>query len=155
MLAGIAVSGCDLTPLQTCVPVFLGDQFSSGRIWAWRAVAQGQLQGEDRNWMDPVPTCSLVPVSWWLRAGSSWARNLSRSDGLIYAHRCWHSWETSSLWAIFGYGMLWHRISSVQTEMGRILSEPAPGFLCPEGFRQSLRAQEVIFNFSLSCFFLF
>ena len=88
VLAGLAVSDCGLSLLQACVSVLLGDQFSLGGIWVWRAVAQGQLWGADRNQKDPVPGCSLVPVSWWLWAGPSWARNLSRSGGLTCAHRC-------------------------------------------------------------------
>jgi hypothetical protein len=47
------------------------------------------------------------------------------------------SWETSSLWEEFGYEELWHRVSSgVQTETGRILSQPVPWFLCPDGSRK-------------------
>jgi hypothetical protein len=63
LLAGLSVSDCGLSLIQVSVLVLLGDQFSPGRIWVWRAVAQGQLQGTDRNWKDPVPSCSLVPVS--------------------------------------------------------------------------------------------
>ena len=88
VLAGLAVSDCSLSFLQACVSVLLGDQFFLGGIWVWRAVVQGQLWGADRNQKDPVPGCSLVPVSWWLWAGPSWARNLSRSGGLTCAHRC-------------------------------------------------------------------
>ena len=48
------------------------------------SVAQGQIQGSiDGNFKDLV-----VPMSWWLRDGPSWARNLSRSGGLTCAHRC-------------------------------------------------------------------
>jgi hypothetical protein len=116
VLAVLAVSDCGLSLLQPCVLVLLEDQFSWGGIWVWRAVAQGQLQGVDRNQKIPVSGCSLVLVSRWLWAGPSWARNLSRSCGFTYAQR--HSWETSSLLAVFGYGVLWHRISSqAQTEI--------------------------------------
>ena len=41
--------------------------------------------GTDRNQKDPVPGWSLVPVSWWLWEGPSWARSLKRSDGLTCA----------------------------------------------------------------------
>jgi hypothetical protein len=41
------------------VSVLLRDQFSLGEIWVRRAVAQDA----DRNGKDPVPGCSLVPVS--------------------------------------------------------------------------------------------
>jgi hypothetical protein len=34
------------------------------------------------------PWLFLGFVSWWLCAGSSWARNLSRNGGLSFAHRC-------------------------------------------------------------------
>ena len=61
VLTGLAVSDCDLSLLQACVSVLLEDQFSPGGIWLWRVVAQGQLQGADRNQKDPVPGCSLVP----------------------------------------------------------------------------------------------
>jgi hypothetical protein len=40
--------------------VFLGYHFSTGEIWVWRAMAQGQLQGADGNQRDPVPSISLV-----------------------------------------------------------------------------------------------
>ena len=63
VLAGLAVSDCGLSLLQACVSVLLGDQFSPGGIWVWRAVAQGQLQGADGNQKDPVLDCSLVLVS--------------------------------------------------------------------------------------------
>jgi hypothetical protein len=59
-----------------------------GGIWAWKAVVQCQLRGADGNQKDPVPGCSLVPVSSWLWAGPFWARNLSRSGGPTCAHRC-------------------------------------------------------------------
>ena len=64
MLAGLAVSNYGLSPLQTFVSVFLGDQFSLGGIWVWSAVAQDQL------WAQPmvfllIILCSL-PVNWLL-----------------------------------------------------------------------------------------
>jgi hypothetical protein len=88
VLAGLAVSNCGVSLLKACVLLLLRDQFSLGRIWVWRAVAQGQLLGADRNQKDPVPGCSLVPVSWWLWEDPSWARNLSRSGGLTCVYRC-------------------------------------------------------------------
>jgi hypothetical protein len=85
----LAVSDCGLSLLQAWVSILLlVDQFSPGGIWVWKAVAQGQLWGADRNWKGPVLICSLVPVSWWLWAGLSWARNLSRSGCLTCTHRC-------------------------------------------------------------------
>ena len=42
VLAGLSVSDCGLYHLQACVSELLGDQFSLGGIWVWRAVAQGQ-----------------------------------------------------------------------------------------------------------------
>ena len=61
VLAGLAVSDCDLFLLQACVSELLEDQFSLGGIWVWRSVAQGQLWGAYRNQKDLV-VCSLVPV---------------------------------------------------------------------------------------------
>ena len=56
VLADLAVSDCSLSFLQAYVSVLLGDQFSLGGNWVWRAMAQGQLQGADRNQNDPVPS---------------------------------------------------------------------------------------------------
>jgi hypothetical protein len=56
VLAGLAVSIFGLSLLQACVSVLLGVQLSPGRIWAWRAVVQGQLWSADRVQKDPVPT---------------------------------------------------------------------------------------------------
>ena len=53
-----------------------------------RSLGAGSAQRCRRNQKDPVPGCSLVLLSWWLWVGPSWARNLSRSVGLTYAHRC-------------------------------------------------------------------
>ena len=86
-LAGLANSDCGLSFLQACVSVLLGDQFSLGEIWVFRAVAQGQLQYVDGNWKNPAPGCSYIPVFWWLWVGPSWVRNLSRSDGFTCALR--------------------------------------------------------------------
>ena len=55
VLAGLAISDCALPLLQACVSELLGDQFSLGGIWVWRAVAQGQLWGAEGNPKDPVP----------------------------------------------------------------------------------------------------
>ena len=56
VLAGLAVSNFGLSLLQACVSVLLGDQFSLGGIWVWRAVAQGQFWGTDRDQKDPAPS---------------------------------------------------------------------------------------------------
>lgn len=50
-------------PVNLCVSTPGTHQFSLGGISIWRAVAQGLLWGTDRKWKDPVPCCSLVPVS--------------------------------------------------------------------------------------------
>jgi hypothetical protein len=71
----------------------------------------GQLQGGHRNQNDPVPGCSLVPVSCWLWEGPSWARNLNRSTGLTCFYRCVGT-PSDSLLAVFEYGVVRHRISS-------------------------------------------
>jgi hypothetical protein len=63
VLASLAVSDCSFSLLQAFVSVLLGDQIFLGGIWVWRAVAQDQLQGEDRNWKDTIPDCSSVRVS--------------------------------------------------------------------------------------------
>ena len=76
-----------LSLLQASVTVFLRDQFSLGGIQLWRAVVQGQLWGADRKQKNPVPGWSLVPVSWWLWTGFSWARNLKKSGSLNCTHR--------------------------------------------------------------------
>ena len=60
VLPGLAVSDCSLSVLHACVLVLLGDQFSLGEIWVWRAVAQ--LWGAEGKQKDPFPGCSLVPV---------------------------------------------------------------------------------------------
>jgi hypothetical protein len=78
-----AVSDFGLSLLQACVSVLLRDQFSLGGIWVWRAVVQGHLWGADRDQKDPVPSWSLVPVSWWLCECPSCARDLKRNG----AHR--------------------------------------------------------------------
>ena len=51
-------------------------------------VVQVQLWIADINQQDPVPNCSLVPMSWWLWEGPSWASDFKRSADLTFAHRC-------------------------------------------------------------------
>ena len=63
VLTDLAVSDCGLSLLEACESVVLGDQFFLGGIRVWRAVEQGQLQSADRNQKNPVPGCSLVPMS--------------------------------------------------------------------------------------------
>jgi hypothetical protein len=66
-------------------------------------------QGADRNWKDPVPGHSLVLVFWWLGGGGPfWARNLSRSGGLTYAHRRVHTplkafWRMHFIFMLYVY----------------------------------------------------
>ena len=79
---------CGLTALEASVSALLGDQFYLGEIWIWRAVAQDQLWGVDWKWKDSVRGHSFVRMYWWLWEGPSWARNLSRCDGLTCALRC-------------------------------------------------------------------
>jgi hypothetical protein len=71
----------------------LGDQLSLGRVWVWRAMAQGQLWGVDGNWKDPVSGYSLVPVSWQLWVGPSEQKWWS----YLCSQMCRHSWKISSL----------------------------------------------------------
>ena len=63
LLADLTVSDCGLFLLQAYVSALLGDQLSQGGIWDEELWYRGQLWGTDRNWKDPVPGCSLVPVS--------------------------------------------------------------------------------------------
>jgi hypothetical protein len=44
VLAGLAISDCDLSLLQACVSELLGNQFFLEGIWIWSTVAQDQLQ---------------------------------------------------------------------------------------------------------------
>jgi hypothetical protein len=112
VLAGLAVSACGLSLQQGCVSVLLGDQSSLAGIWVWRAVAQGQLLGAEGNLKDPVPSCS------WFFCLVALGRSLLGQEfeqkwwSYLYSQICPHSWETSSIPAVFGYGALWHRISS-------------------------------------------
>ena len=109
MLAVLAVSDCDLSLLQACVSVLLEGQISQGGICIFSAMAQGQLWDADRNLKDPVSGSSLVPVSRWLWAGPSWAKNLSNIGGVsallgdqISPGRIWvwRAVEQDLLWAL-------------------------------------------------------
>jgi hypothetical protein len=92
----------------------------------------------DRNWKDHVPGYSLVPVSWWLWAILSWARNLNRSGGLTPGRPAFFPWYLSM--ELCGTGPASGTVAQdqlpVQTETRRILSQDASQFLCPEGFLQ-------------------
>jgi hypothetical protein len=90
------------------VSELLGDQFSPGGIWVWTAVVQVLLWSADRNQKDPAPGCPLVPVSEWL-LGQEFEQ---KWWSYLCSQVSQHSWETNSLWTVFGYGVLWHRISS-------------------------------------------
>jgi hypothetical protein len=112
VLADLAVSDCSLSLLQDCVSVLMGNQFSLGGIWAWRAMVQDQLWVADGNRKD-----LFLALPWFLFPDGSWQVLL----GLIIEQKCWsymcslmcwHSWETSSLLMVFEYGALWHKISS-------------------------------------------
>ena len=108
LLADLTVSDCGLFLLQAYVSALLGDQLSQGGIWDEELWYRGQLWGTDRNWKDPVPGCSLVPVSWGFRAGHSEQKCWS----YLCLQACLHSREISSLPEVFGYWVLWHSISS-------------------------------------------
>jgi hypothetical protein len=62
-----------------------GRQVLSGRNLGMESCGTGSPLGYRK---DLVPWCSLVLVFWWLWVGPSWARNLNRNVGLIYAYRC-------------------------------------------------------------------
>jgi hypothetical protein len=52
-------------------------------------------------------------IPWFLWPEGSGKGPLSNSGGCFtYTHRLVHSWEDSSFQALFGYGVLWHIISS-------------------------------------------
>lgn len=91
----------------------MGDKFSPEGIWLGRAVTQGQFQGADDNQNGPVTGCSWVPIASWFLAGSSLARNFSRSDGLTFDQRSVSTPGKPALFLeVFVYEKLWHRISS-------------------------------------------
>ena len=106
VLAGLAISDCGLSLLQACVSALLGYQFSLGGIWLWGTVAQ-VTPGAEGNWKDPVPCCSLVPGSQWLLVHPSGQEFEQKWWSYLCSQVCWHSWETSSLLRVFGYGALW------------------------------------------------
>lgn len=112
MLASLPVSECGLCLLQACVLVLLGDQFSLRRIWVWSAVAQGQLLSAEGNQKDPVPACSLIPVLIALGRSFLGQEFEQKWWSYLWLQVCWYSWETTSFLDVFGYGELWHMVSS-------------------------------------------
>ena len=94
VLAGLAVSDCGLSLLQACVSVLLGDQFSLGGIWVWRAVAQGQLQAQMETRRIPSQAapqflCSGGNGGWFLLG-----QILEQWWSHLCSQECQHSWET-------------------------------------------------------------
>ena len=83
--------------------------------------------------------CVLPPCYLWC-----WLTLLSLIVGFSSCKTVSQStWVTSSLCKEFGYGELWHMVSSgVQSETGIKLSQFVPQFLCLDGFVWSLLGQE-------------
>lgn len=65
----------------------LGDQLSPVRIWVWRTVTQGYLQGTYANQKDSVPRCSVVPVTYGFLTDPYWTKYWNSSGGLTCD--CW------------------------------------------------------------------
>jgi hypothetical protein len=93
--------------------------------------------------MDSCGTGSTPGYRWkpeafypWLFLGSCVLKTLGGSllcqefEQKEWSHLCYqvcqHSWETSSLLAGFGYGELWHRVSSGGAEGNQ--KDPVPGY---------------------------
>ena len=93
-------------PVLTGVLALLGDQLSLGGIWVWRAVAQGQLWDSDRT-RRSCPQMILVSCALMALDESLLGQEF---DQKWWSYLClqvyWHSWETLSLPAVFGYGDL-------------------------------------------------
>jgi hypothetical protein len=90
---------------------FLPMVFEYGALWhrtSFRHCGPGSAPCADRNQKDPVPRCFSVPVSRGLPAGPSEQTWWS----YLYSQVCSHFWGNSSILGLFGYGALWHRISS-------------------------------------------
>ena len=65
------------------------------------------------NWKDPVPSCSVFPVLCGLLVVPSLVSYYKKSVGLSCELRSDSTpWETNSLQEGFGYGELWHSLSS-------------------------------------------
>jgi hypothetical protein len=95
------------------------------------------------------------PFTFWLAVGVSWSCFLWLLSCPSCKPVCQHYWEASSLWAEFGYGELWHRVSfRLQVENRRILSPVISWFLCPGGSRLFLLGPqiwaEVVVSFVIS-----
>ena len=95
VLADLAVSDCDLSLLQACVSVLLGDQFSLREIWIWwpwhRVSSKVQLEGSC-----PQPflgSCVLMPPSRSL-LGQDFKQNWW---SYLHSKVCQQSWENNSL----------------------------------------------------------
>ena len=111
VLAGLGVSDFNLSFLQTCVSVLIGDQFSGG-IWVWWAVymVSSGMPTEIRRILSPAdPWFPCPDGNVRMPIGPGIWREVVV---LLVLEICRHSWETSSLLAVFVYVALWHRISS-------------------------------------------
>jgi hypothetical protein len=152
VLTGLALSDCGCL---SCKPVCQawktstpGRPVLSGRNLGMESCDTGSPLGYKQRPEDPVASWSLVPMSWWLCEGPSWAKILKRSTGLTCAHRCHrHFWETSSLLMVFVHIALWHRINSGhRRETTRLLSQATPLLvLCPQGSENGFPWAAVVF----------
>ena len=115
--------------------IFKSESCFSGVLGAFRACSGRKT----RFWWCQVALVSIVYVLFLgschlVISGFSWFCCLWVWLVPSYKPMCQHSWETSFPWEEFGYGELWHRVSSgVQMETWRILSPVIPWFLYPEG----------------------
>ena len=96
----------------------------TGSIPGYRQKLEGSCP-----WMF-LGSCVLMTLGWSL-LGQEFEQ---KWWSYLCSQVCEHSWETSFLLEVFGYGELWHRISSrEQIETERILSPAVPWFLYPDG----------------------
>jgi hypothetical protein len=92
-------------PMLTGVSALLGDQLSPGGILVWRAVAQGQLQGADKN----KRTLSWTAPWFLCPKGSGW----SLKAEVMVLQACLYSERPALSQRYSGMEQaLWHRSSS-------------------------------------------
>ena len=111
VLAGLAVSDCGLSLLQACVTP--GRLVLSGKNLGNKGYGTGSALGcrwkpEGSRPRLCLGSCVLIAL-----AGSLLGQDFEQK---LWSYLCSHgwqlSWETCSFLAVFGYGALWHRISS-------------------------------------------
>lgn len=144
VLTGLAGS---VPPVSICVRT-PGRQTLSKQELGMEICGTGSAPGTDGNQKNSVPTCSLVPVPWYLWSGPSWTRNLNKCDSLTFAHRFASTPGRPALSQ--GYlgiehcgtgpapGAVTQYQIQAQTGTRRILSQAAPHFLGSDSFRRVL-----------------